>query len=157
MCFSNPGRGCRWERLTVVSHKRIERTIAWLRGHETYNELHLAVNDVLDRLAFGVIADRFEDAINTLGLLLGFAAQRPEKEWKEGPDNLWCLRENEYLLVECKSDVDVSRTQIEEREAEQMNRSCAWFDKQYGSATCHHWIVFPTRRLSRKTSFTQYV
>ncbi|WP_455388511.1 helicase C-terminal domain-containing protein [Petrachloros mirabilis] len=152
-----PRSGLEIEHITTVSHRRVERVIAWLRAHGNYEELHLSVTDILDRLTLGVSADRFEDAFNSLGNLLGFASQRPEKEWKEGPDNLWGLRENEYLLVECKSEVSMDRTAIEGREAEQMNRSCAWFDKQYGSAICHRWIIFPTRRLSRKTAFTHDV
>jgi hypothetical protein len=92
-----------------------------------------------------------------LGCLLGFNAQRPEKEWKEGPDNLWGLRENEYLLVECKSEVAQDRSTINESEAVQMNKSCAWFDAQYRDAKCHRWIVIPTRELSKKTSFTHNI
>jgi replicative superfamily II helicase len=152
-----PRSGMQTERIIAVSHKRVERAIAWIRTHESYEEMRLAVDDMLERLSFGVKADRFEDAFNTLGILLGFVAQRPEKEWKEGPDNLWGLRENEYLVVECKSEVDVARSEIEPREAEQMNRSCAWFDAQYRGAKCHRWIAIPPRRLSSKASFTHDV
>ena len=38
-----------------------------------------------------------------------------------------------------------------------MNKSCAWFDAQYKDAQCHHWIVIPTRKLTRKASFTHDV
>ena len=145
------------ERIVVISQNRTERTIAWIKKHESYDELRLAVDDILGRLAFGIKADRFEDAFNQLGAFLGFDAQRPEKEWKEGPDNLWGLRENEYLLVECKSEVAQTRAEIDQHEAVQMNKSCAWFDAQYKGTLCHRWIVIPTRKLTRKTSFTHEV
>ncbi len=152
-----PSSGMQIERIVVVSQKRMERVIAWIKKHEVYEELQLAVDDILGRLTFGIKADRFEDAFNQLGAFLGFIAQRPEKEWKEGPDNMWGLREDEYLLVECKSEVAQTREEISTHEAEQMNRSSAWFDAQYKGARCHRWIVIPTRKLTRKTSFTHEV
>ncbi len=152
-----PSSGMQIEQITAISHKRMGRAIGWIKKHRAYEELRLVVDDMLARLTFGIKADRFEDAFNQLGALLGFVAQRPEKEWKEGPDNLWGLREHEYLLVECKSEVDQERVEIEEHEAEQMNRSCAWFDALYKDAQCHRWIVIPQRKLTIKTSFTHEV
>ncbi len=152
-----PSSGMQIERIVVISHKRMGRAIEWIRKHRPYEELRLVVDDMLAHLTFGIKADRFEDAFNQLGTFLGFVAQRPEKEWKEGPDNLWGLREHKYLLVECKSEVDQKRVEIEEHEAEQMNRSCAWFDAQYKDAQCHRWIVIPPRKLTTKTSFTHEV
>jgi len=152
-----PSSGMQIEQIVAINQKRMERTIAWIRKHETYEELRLGVDDMLDRLTFGIKADRFEDAFNQLGAFLGFVAQRPEKEWKEGPDNLWGLREGEYLLVECKSEVAQNRAEINEHEVEQMNRSSAWFDAHYKDAECHRWIVIPTRKLTRRASFTHKV
>ena len=37
-----------------------------------------------------------------IGELLGFEAQRPEKMFHEGPDNLWKVSNNEYLLLSVK-------------------------------------------------------
>ena len=48
----------------------------------------LVVEEIAGNLEFGVSADHFEDAFNRLGIALGFNAQRPDREWKEGPDNL---------------------------------------------------------------------
>lgn len=50
----------------------------------------------------------------------------PDAEWKEGPDNLWCLRDGQYLLFEAKSQVLAGRKEITKDEADQMNRSVAW-------------------------------
>lgn len=152
-----PSSGMKIERIVVISQRRMEQTIAWIKKHQSYEELRLTIDDILNRLTFGTKADRFEDAFNQLGEFLGFVAQRPEKHWKAGPDNLWGLRENEYLLVECKSEVTLDRFEIIESEAIQMNKSCAWFDAQYKDAKCHRWIVVPTRKLTKKTSFTHEV
>jgi len=123
----------------------------------TYEELRLASEEILSHLSFGVKADTFENAFDQLANILGFVGQRPEKEWKEGPDNLWGLRDGEFLLVECKDEVDLNRGEINEREAEQMNRSCAWFDKHYPGAKVKNVMIIPPRTLSRKTSFTHPV
>jgi hypothetical protein len=75
---------------------------------------------------------------------LGFAGERPDKEWKEGPDNLWALDDTRYLVIECKSETDVTRTDINKREAEQMNRSAAWFEKRYKGMQAKRLILHQT-------------
>ena len=152
-----PRSGMQVQPIVVVSDKRIEASLEWIMRQQSYEELHLALEEILRRLTFGIKADRFEEAFNELGRFLGFVGQRPEKEWKEGPDNLWGLREGVFLLAECKSEVDLKRAEINEREVEQMNRSCAWFDANYTAATCHNWLIIPPRRLKSTTSFTHDV
>ena len=80
---------------------------------------------------FGAKAEKFEQALDEISRALGFAGERPDKEWKEGPDNLWALDDTQYILWECKSEVEIARSDINKREAEQMNRSSAWFEKHY--------------------------
>jgi hypothetical protein len=58
------------------------------------------------------MADKFEQAFHELAKILGFPSQRPDKEWKEGPDNLWKINDNQYLLVECKNNVEATRSEI---------------------------------------------
>lgn len=141
----------------VISQRQMENIIQWISQHGTFEELRLASEEILSHLSFGIKANTFEDAFNRLAQLLGFAGQRPEKEWKEGPDNLWGLRNGEYLLFECKNEVDLKRAEINEREAEQMNRSCAWFSKNYPGAKAKNMMIIPTCKLSRTTSFTHSV
>jgi len=77
-------------------------------------------SDILGRLRFGVAVDSFEAALDELGRAFGFETQRPDKEWKQGPDNLWALRDSQYLLFECKNQVDKSRKEINKDETGQM-------------------------------------
>ena len=105
-----------------------------IQQFEDFQELSIYVEDILSSLDFGVRAEKFEASLDELAKLLGFAGQRPDKEWREGPDNLWCLRVGEYLLIECKSEDKLTRSEINKREAEQMNRSSAWFAKYYTGA-----------------------
>lgn len=101
------------------------------------------MDEMLGSLRFGVEAPSF---FNTLGAALGFKAERPEKEWKEGPDNLWALRGSEYLLVECKSKVELTRDQINKTETGQMNNATAWFKRTYQGATAKNIMIIPTKR-----------
>ena len=36
-------------------------------------------------------SNKFEAAVNDLAWFIGISAQRPEKDYGEGPDNLWAL------------------------------------------------------------------
>jgi hypothetical protein len=82
----------------------MERIADWVRQFGDDAQMHIALSDILNRLVFGTKADKFEQAL----------------EWKEGPDNLWALGDSQYILWECKSEVDVNRSEINKHEAEQM-------------------------------------
>jgi hypothetical protein len=110
-------------------------------------ELLLEVENVLTRLRFGASADFFEAALVELGRALGFETQRPDKEWKQGPDILWALRDHQYLLIECKNQVDKNRKEINKDETGQMNNSCAWFKNHYGDSPVKNLIVIWTRTI----------
>jgi replicative superfamily II helicase len=152
-----PPTGVTVTKLTVVSQGRAERIIAWLRTFETYADIDVTISEILGRLRFGVRADDFEHALDELSRALGFAGERPDKEWKEGPDNLWALDDTRYLLIECKSEVNVTRAEINKREAEQMNRSAAWFDKHYKGLHVKRLIIHPAKLIESAAAFTHDV
>src|SRR5262249_3037238 len=119
--------------------------------------LQLKVNEILSALQFGVAADRFEHAFDEPGRALGFASDRPDKEWKEGPDNLWGLRDDEDLLVECKSQVARARAAINKDETEQMNKSSAWFARHYPRMKVKRVIAIPPRKVGPAAAFRDEV
>jgi replicative superfamily II helicase len=152
-----PASGIQIEKLRVLSQGRTSAIKTWLATFDTFEELKLAVDEVLGRLEFGVKADRFEDAFHQLGKMLGFGSQRPEREWKEGPDNLWVIRDGEYLLVECKSEVKLTRAEINKTESGQMNNACAWFKRNYPGAKATNVMVIPTKKVSSAGGFNESV
>jgi hypothetical protein len=152
-----PRSGMQISKIRVVSQKRMENIIDWVKKFENYQELSVAVEDMLSALTFGTKADRFEEAFNDLGTALGFVGQRPDKEWKAGPDNLWGLRDDEYLLAECKSEVQLTRSEISKYETEQMNSSCAWFGRHYAGAKVTNMMIIPTNRLADASALTHQV
>ena len=152
-----PPTGVSVTQLKLVSQNRAERVAKWVSAFANYDELNVAVSDILGRLRFGVKADPFEAALNELAGALGFAGERPDKEWKEGPDNLWALDSTHYLLIEAKSEVDITRAEINKREAEQMNRSSAWFDKHYKGMSATRLIIHPAKKIQSAAAFTHTV
>jgi hypothetical protein len=143
--------------IAPAPQKRLERIIDWAKSFDTSEQLLLAIDAVLSRLRFGVQAEVFEAAVDELGVALGFVTQRPDKEWKEGPDNLWALRDSLYLLVECKNQVDESRTEINKHETGQMNNSCAWFKNNYPGAATKNIMIIWTRNVGAAAGFNENV
>ena len=152
-----PASGVTVAKLTIVSQGRMERIKTWVRQFDDYAQLDVGLSDILSRLVFGTKADKFEHALDELSRALGFAGERPDKEWKEGPDNLWALDDTQYILWECKSEVEITRSEINKREAEQMNRSSAWFDKHYAGMTVKRVIIHPAYVVPSAAAFTHDV
>lgn len=152
-----PASGVTITKLTLISQGRMERIITWITKFENYQQLDITLSDILGRLTFGVKADRFEQALHELSEALGFAGERPDKVWKEGPDNLWALDATHYLLWECKNEVELTRTEINKSESEQMNRSYAWFVKHYLGAEVTSIWIHPTNVLQSAAGLLQPV
>lgn len=152
-----PETGMQVTTLRPVSQKRAEAIIAFVRATETYEQLAIVIGDILGNLTFGVKADKFEKAFDDLSRALGFRGERPDKAWKEGPDNLWALRDAEYLLVECKSEVSLDRAEINKDESGQMIRASAWFAKYYKGAKVKRVLIIPTLKVSKAAAFTDDV
>jgi hypothetical protein len=144
-------------RLEAKKSERSKLITEWVSQFENFEQLILAIDDILSKLYFGVKADRFEEAFRELGEALGFASERPDKTWKEGPDNLWELMPGKYLLVEDKNEVDMARTEINKTEAAQMNNSCGWFKRNYPGATSTNIMVIPAKRTSGAAAFLEPV
>ncbi len=142
---------------TLAPEKRIERIKEWLSSHKTFENVATHVDDIITKLAFGVMADHFEQALQDVATALGFESDRPDKEWKEGPDNLWGLRDAEYLLFECKNEVVLGRTEINEHETEQMNRSSAWFLRYYPGASVTRIMIIPPNKLDQDAALIDEV
>lgn len=152
-----PKHGMKVQLVELVAQKRVENVIRWIQSFASFGELQLALDEILGHLQFGVLADDFEHAVDRLASALGFTGQRPDKEWKEGPDNLWAVRENEHVLIECKSEVDLKRSEIGKAESGQMNNAIAWFRKHYGAAKVKNLMIIPTKTVGHAAGFNEPV
>jgi len=59
--------------------------------------------------------------------------------------------------LDATREVDITRAEINKREAEQMNRSCAWFDKHYQGMSVIRIIVHPSNVVQSAAAFTHDV
>ena len=96
-------------------------------------------------------ADIFEAAVNDLAWYLGFSGQRPEKQYKEGPDNLWALPSGEFLVIECKNGV-VAGNGIAKKDAGQLGQSVEWFNGRYTASSSTPLMYHPERVLGQGAS-----
>ncbi|MEV3961592.1 DEAD/DEAH box helicase [Nocardia sp. NPDC050193] len=99
------------------------------RTYEDPTALRLSVGSLFDNIVWGMpeTADRAEEQLRLLGLHLGFASTRPEKEDGDGgPDNLWGLTPDTNAVIELKTEVTRDDTRIVKSEAEQLLHSLEW-------------------------------
>ena len=147
-----PKQGITYTKLNFINENRLKRIKDWVCNYADFPELSLALNDILERLSFGEDSEKFEKALQDLGSALGFLSQRPDKEYKKGPDNLWCSSNNEYFIFECKNRVVDSRTEINKHEINQMNTHCAWFNEQYNGAHVLPVMIIVTKNISKSAT-----
>lgn len=152
-----PQEGMQFTKLEKLSQKRAENIRDWVKDCGSFAELQLHVQEMLSAICFGTHATRFEKALDCLGRALGFDTQRPDKEWKEGPDNLWLVEDNKYLVFECKSEVDLSRAEINKTETGQMNNSISWFEREYSHGNAIFFQIIPTKTISRAAGYNRDV
>ena len=71
--------------------------------------------------------------------------------------NLGAVRDNEHVLIECKSEVDLKRSEIGKAESGQMNNAIAWFRKHYGAAKVKSLVIIPTKTVGHAAGFNEPV
>ncbi len=152
-----PQKGMAFDPISAKGQKRIERIVAWIKDFLTVEDLMIEIEAITTNLRFGVASDDFELALDRLGKALGFDANRPDKELREGPDNLWALKDNFFLLIECKNQVSVDRKEINKDETGQMNNSCAWFQNRYPGSKSSNLMIIWTKTLGTGAGFTEEI
>lgn len=157
MLLLKPRDGIVYKKIATIDANQIQNIKEWISKHENYEELKLEVDDILDNFSFNNTAEKFEQSVKDIGLLLGLDSQRPDKEIRKGPDNLWG-KNGTYFMIECKSEVSESRTTIFKSEAGQMNNHCGWFEETYGKdVPVKRILIIPTSVLANDANFTHDV
>lgn len=152
-----PKEGIVYNKIVNVNSNRIQAIRKWFNKFESYEDILLEVNNLLENMSFGMEAEKFEKSIDDIGKLLGFESHRPDKLIRKGPDNLWCLKNNMFMMWECKSEVNESRKSIQKYEVGQMNNHCAWFSNEYGDVEVIRIMVIPTKIVAYEADFTHDV
>lgn len=145
-----PVAGVRYQKMIAKAGLQAQNVLTWVKTHTDPNAIIVSVEALTNSLVFGVNHSRFEEAWARLGTILGFSSERPEEELGKGPDGLWAMPENNYLLTEIKNEVELTRTEIHQDEAEQVSNSTNWFVDEYGKETpVVLLMVHPTAKLAR--------
>lgn len=152
-----PREGISYKKMEFINQNRVKRIKDWMQKYGDYQEMMISVEGMLQNLSFGMPSEKFESALKDVGESIGFLSQRPDKEIKKGPDNLWCGVENQYFLLECKNEVEETRSEISKHEAGQMNTHSGWFESIYADAKCKRILIIPTIKLSYHANFTHPV
>jgi hypothetical protein len=94
-------------------------------------DITIAVEGIISGLQYNPNLDFkiFENNLAKLGKFLGFNVQMPDNELGVGPDNLWCMTDSHYLIMEAKSEA--IHSEISKDNLSQLYMSEAWFIKLY--------------------------
>jgi hypothetical protein len=129
-----PMEGIRYKKLSR-SGMQASRVLQWINDHTESNAIPISVSALVARLSFSANYREYEQAWADLGQMLGFAAQRPEEEFKSGPDVLWQMSDDHFLVCEVKNEVKSDREFIYKLEANQLAGSMNWFAREYPNVT----------------------
>lgn len=124
---------------------------------ETYSssaELAIGIHALVDDLM--MVGDdqrasqRFERAMLDLAHHLGLPAERPDHDQGVGPDLLWAIGLDKYLIIECKSEATTDF--IAKKDAAQLSQSMDWFEQSYPNASGTPMMVHPVAKLHAKAT-----
>ncbi len=87
-------------------------------------------------------SNQFEEALRRLGELLGYRAQRPEHQFRVGPDVLWLCGADRGFVIECKHRKD-PKNPLTKDEHGQFLTSLQWAKDNYAKREISGFIVHP--------------
>jgi hypothetical protein len=128
-----PNQGIAYVRLKGKAGEQAAESAAFLSSrYGSPADLLIGINGVLADLVFDpapTTVEPFEQGLADLGLHLGFASQRPEKNFRRGPDVLWQMGGAQYAVIEAKNNVVTDF--IRKHDLGQLSVSMSWFEDQY--------------------------
>lgn len=140
-----PREGIKYEKVTKKDKIQANKILSYIKKFTDSNALILSINAVLDNILFEQNTSSVcEESFMQIGNILGFECQRPEKEFNQGPDVLWNIYDDNYLIIEIKNEVKTKRQYIYKSETEQISNSYNWFNTCYKDKTGIPILVIPT-------------
>lgn len=115
------------------------------------NRYSVALQSVIENLKTGEDnVPRFEQALSDVAEYLGLKGSRPEQEQGDGPDVLWSMKNQQYVVIEAKSGA--SAATIVKHYCNQLNGSKVWFDKNYPDCSAKLMMVHPSVMIENAAS-----
>ena len=149
-----PMHGTTYRKLTPATGKQTAALIA--NHHSRFMDptaMKLFADELCSDLRFSpeTSSNKFEAAVNDLAWFIGIRGQRPEKDYQEGPDNLWALPNGLFLIIECKNGVTAGNG-ISKKDVGQLGQSVAWFSGRYPASTSVPIIIHNEYTLGQSAS-----
>ncbi|MFL0081661.1 DEAD/DEAH box helicase family protein [Tenacibaculum maritimum] len=125
----------------LVNEEQASQVLNFVKRFDTSQDFKICFEQILDNLQFSpdIPHTKFENSLAEIGRLIGFYAQEPELEFGNGPDVLWVMTDNHYLILEAKSRAihnEITRDNIG-----QLLISGEWFKNLYGSNAKHNLVT----------------
>jgi hypothetical protein len=122
-------------RLNTTSMDQARQAALYLQHkYSDGNAVVIGTNGILADLIFKPeTSEEFEEALNEIGMLLGFRSQRPERQGSGKLDVLWALGGLQYLLLPCKNGATADK--ISKGYTDEVSGALTWFRSQYDT-TC---------------------
>ncbi|QXW02608.1 helicase C-terminal domain-containing protein [Rhodococcus globerulus] len=144
-----PLEGVGYERISLSSTQARTAVEYLTSTYSSGAELVIGFDAILSDLAWdNSRTEQAEDALASVGLHLGFAAQQPERNYGIGSDVLWALGNHSYAVIEAKTGASAEK--IWKKDINQLNGSVTWCQTEYGSdATVLPVMIHPSRSVER--------
>lgn len=130
------------------------QAISWQfdTGECIVNKLLIYIDEVLSNLSMSSTSNKFEEGLNQIGGLIGFVCSRPDRDTGGyGPDNLWALNANQYLVFECKNEARTDS--IKKDYCNQLSGSINWFKEKYAYPnSCIPILIHPSKIVENNAS-----
>lgn len=104
-----------------------EKFLVWFNKFATVNAAVLEARKISDMLDLNGKHHVVEAAIQALGEVLGAESIRPEKEYNQGPDNLWIWGDR-IFVIEAKNE---NKTTLNKADSGQLHDSLQWTRENY--------------------------
>lgn len=148
-----PVAGIKYQKLMAKAGIQATRVHQWVQGHIDSNAIPVSVAALLSKVSFGIDADTFEEAWARLGEILGYEGQRPEREFGCGPDVLWRMLDDHYLVQEAKNEVETTRESVYKSEVAQLSVGMNWFREEYGEGLAVTPVLIHPARVCHEDAF----
>jgi len=148
-----PLEGINFKRPASAATNQSKAILEYVREHHKEGNRYLiAFNEVIEDLKEGIKnVPRFEEAMKETAFFLGMVGSRPESEYNRGPDVLWSMKNQQYLVIECKTGATNGR--ICKGDCNQLNGSGTWFSDEFDdSCTCSLLIIHPNNKIEYSAS-----
>lgn len=148
----HPIEGIEYEKVQFDNIPQADKINRFLMDkYKNTNEYIIGFNSVIDKLIFAPnSSSHFEQAFKELGEHLGYSSQRPEIDFKKGPDNLWRDVNNKYFVIECKNEATTEK--ISKGYCNQLNGSVSWFLDKYPDEHCIPILIHPSNTFEHSAS-----